>query len=271
MELTFGLHNNQLVHVSQVERGLKCGCICPACNHLLVARKGKKKQHHFAHHKGSECNLETAIHYAAKQIIKDAGEIYIPDTNVVFDSYRKAIPISEGEVMCLEDLKDEAYLGNITPDIIGYYKGKPLLIEIYVTHESDNEKINKLKSRKLSAIEIDLSCIDYNTDIETLKQFVLYNKKNRKWLNNHKANVLRTKFLATCDVIKPTLRSMAIHADDCPMAVRVWKGKPYANVIDDCLGCEYCFDLGQNMNTIFCAGRKKITTMEKLLHYTSMQ
>lgn len=36
-------------------------------------------------------------------------------------------------------------------------------------------------------------------------------------------------------------RGLAIHVDKCPIPARVWRGKPYANVIDDCLaGCPYC-------------------------------
>lgn len=32
-------------------------------------------------------------------------------------------------------------------------------------------------------------------------------------------------------------RGMAFHVDDCPIAIRDWYGKPYANVMDDCTSC----------------------------------
>mgnify|MGYP001217429359 CR=1 FL=1 len=36
-------------------------------------------------------------------------------------------------------------------------------------------------------------------------------------------------------------RGKAIYVDGCPRAARVWRGKPYANVIDDCTHCNsYC-------------------------------
>ncbi|MDD5540967.1 MAG: hypothetical protein PHG61_09780 [Candidatus Marinimicrobia bacterium] len=35
-----------LRHVSQVEKSLACGCVCPVCRTPVVARKGARKRHH---------------------------------------------------------------------------------------------------------------------------------------------------------------------------------------------------------------------------------
>lgn len=37
-----------------ITSGLACKCICPACQAVLVAKKGPDKAHHFAHHEKSE-------------------------------------------------------------------------------------------------------------------------------------------------------------------------------------------------------------------------
>ena len=54
-----------IVSVDEVDRGLRCGCRCPSCNALLVARKGEKRTHYFAHHddSGKDCKLafETSV------------------------------------------------------------------------------------------------------------------------------------------------------------------------------------------------------------------
>ena len=34
------LKEGKLVYIDDVERGLKCGCTCPACGEALIARKG---------------------------------------------------------------------------------------------------------------------------------------------------------------------------------------------------------------------------------------
>lgn len=43
--------------VDEVDRGLACGCICPACRGPVVARQGEERIHHFAHHDRRECRL----------------------------------------------------------------------------------------------------------------------------------------------------------------------------------------------------------------------
>jgi hypothetical protein len=45
--MIYALKNDEIVHTSEVESGLKCECICPACGARLIARKGTKVLHHF--------------------------------------------------------------------------------------------------------------------------------------------------------------------------------------------------------------------------------
>ena len=41
LNLLYALRDNSIVSISDVESGLKCGCVCPACGERLVAKKGK--------------------------------------------------------------------------------------------------------------------------------------------------------------------------------------------------------------------------------------
>ena len=54
-KLPFGVKGGLLVRVSEVVSGLRCGCVCPGCGGVLVARKGEKVEHHFAHHSVDDC------------------------------------------------------------------------------------------------------------------------------------------------------------------------------------------------------------------------
>ena len=42
-------------HVGEVESGIACECTCPACGGRLIAKKGTKMIHHFAHAVGESC------------------------------------------------------------------------------------------------------------------------------------------------------------------------------------------------------------------------
>lgn len=39
--------------------------------------------------------------------------------------------------------------------------------------------------------------------------------------------------------MKVAQRGLAFHVDYCPKRARVWRGKPYANLIDDCSSCAH--------------------------------
>lgn len=40
-------------------------------------------------------------------------------------------------------------------------------------------------------------------------------------------------------IMKVIERDFAVHVDYCPRPARIWNGKPYANLFDDCSGCEH--------------------------------
>ena len=73
--------------IDDVERGLACGCYCPACNAPLVAKKGERrlKRWHFAHASGSSCEgaLESSIHIAVKEVILRERRMLIPPCTVI--------------------------------------------------------------------------------------------------------------------------------------------------------------------------------------------
>ena len=81
LKLLYGLNEEkELKHVSEVNRGLDCRCFCPACNALLIAKKGRRNRHHFAHYEKDPCQYagETALHLAAKEILEKRGRSHYP-------------------------------------------------------------------------------------------------------------------------------------------------------------------------------------------------
>lgn len=43
--MVYALRHNEIVHISEVKRGLACNCTCPACHARLVAKKEVKGLH----------------------------------------------------------------------------------------------------------------------------------------------------------------------------------------------------------------------------------
>lgn len=160
LNLLYALRDNSIVSISDVESGLKCGCVCPACGEHLVAKKGKIMMHHFAHYSGENCayGYESSLHLAAKDIISKAHKMTIPPIYVNFpNSHKKDELINEAEMIKVEKVELEKRYGSVIPDIVVYTDETVFFVEIFVTHRIDDEKLEKLHKARISTIEIDLS------------------------------------------------------------------------------------------------------------------
>ena len=78
--ITYALRNGKLVSIHTVPSGLACACICTACLQPLIARKGAKMTHHFAHHQGEDCPFaaETMLHRLAKEMLAKKKHLALP-------------------------------------------------------------------------------------------------------------------------------------------------------------------------------------------------
>lgn len=187
LKLTYGkASNGRLVHVDEVPRGLACECVCPRCDAQLVARKGEKKQHHFAHAGGADCAgaRMTALHMLAQKIIQEEKKIRTP----YYDEYIK----NESKIIEFVSVELEPHYSiqgiNRRPDCVGKVQKDNkiigLWIEIKVTHKVDDKKQNDIKKLGVNCMEIDLSELlhtDYTK--ETISAALFTEIKNKKWIN----------------------------------------------------------------------------------------
>jgi len=200
-ELVYGMTETGAVrHVSQVERGLKCACRCPACDRLLIAKKGKVQIHHFAHHSGGvPCDrvAETNAHLWAKEVLESEKAITIPAVVVEHDGHREVI--RNARVYRFASARLERRLDTIVPDVIlETDDGTQLIVEVYVTHACDEIKIEKLRTENLSAIEIDLRQFRTSTDREAVERALLSTAR-REWLHNAKSGLFENRLRKRLD------------------------------------------------------------------------
>jgi len=82
----FGYKENtkEIFHISEVENGNKCNCVCISCGAQLTAKQGKIKIHHFAHRKETNCvgSHETLLHLLTKEVIQEQKSIYLPKLKI---------------------------------------------------------------------------------------------------------------------------------------------------------------------------------------------
>lgn len=245
-KLTYALKNNALIHVSAVDSGLDCGCICPACHGVLEAKKGTEIVHHFAHYKSKECatGYETSIHLLAKEVIAESKMVFIPTVSVF--SGRSDWVISESKPLAVDSVTLETTLDNIVPDVMVIIGDRKLLVEIKVTHGVGEAKTQRIKELGISCIEIDLSKLKGEITKEHLTEILLANASYAKWVFNAQVERYKSIFLGLASEIPLERHGYALHAMGCPMEVKTWQGKKYANVIDHCSSCKHYFDMVYN-------------------------
>lgn len=185
----FGLNaDGSLIHVDDVPSGIG-DLLCPDCASSLVAKKGKVRRPHFAHHSTAECTSagETALHRLAKDIVAGGGLFYLPAATV---SGLKGIEyVRPATDLVFDDVEVEVWENGFRPDLIGIKRvtkdgrvlQRRLIIEIMVTHAVDDRKLQELKRRGESVLQIDLSEVDRSLGYDDLALLVLQTAP-REWL-----------------------------------------------------------------------------------------
>ena len=242
-------------HISQAENGLKCACICPTCRGPLIAKQGKVVEHHFAHASGDECQhaVETALHLAAKDILAVRKEIVLPAVEIPASYGFPHIEIAPERRYLIESVAVEQKLGSIVPDVIVRIDGRELLVEVTVTHGTDRDKIRKIRELGVSCLEIDLSDSDRGLARDELERIVVEETGHKRWLHNVRAEERRRRKLSEGTLLFSVHRGLAWHVDGCPIPARTWRGNHYANVIDDCTGCEHLLNASADVGVV-CDG-----------------
>lgn len=179
-------------HVSEVERGDACGCICPACDAPLTARKGPDNVHHFGHQASSSCATapETALHKLAKEIVATKLLLALPEVRAEFNGEATVI-YKAGPLSFDKAIQEARHLQNVVPDLYVERDGHRLLVEIYVTHACDEVKRAELKSRGIATVEIDLSDLPRNASRAEVEEAVL-EKADRYWVFHPKIDAALT-------------------------------------------------------------------------------
>lgn len=163
--IPYGERDGRLLHVSAVDRGLRCDCVCPVCRDPLVARKGIKTKHHFAHRSGSTCCTETVLHELGKRLLHARLALAIAaqaPVQIVW-TCEACGDTHEGNLLKrASEVRLEQSLGTIRPDItLCDSAGQAVaLVEIVVSHEPGSNTRDLAAERGLPVVEFNLESDD---------------------------------------------------------------------------------------------------------------
>ena len=256
------LKDGRSVSIHSVDNGLQCGCTCPKCGEPLVAynNPGNKTIAHFQHQSLKDCHgvYETAIHYLAKEVIQDQGYLIVPDirfqlNNPFASAYDISVydPKPVNEILgtariYFDSVEVEVSNGSFRPDLKCVVKGKPMYVEIAVTHFVDTEKEVKINRSGTPVLEIDLSECDRMSSKADLTRALSNAVDRMQWINNSKIKerLLRAENSAMeiVDFIKKNTKMLKVYGKKqqvyCP---RFKPDVDKVNVDDVCKRSCYCF------------------------------
>lgn len=190
-KIGYGLREGQLVHVSQVGRGLACGCVCAACLQPLVAKKGEVKQHHFAHQRDAQClgAAETVLHLLSKELFASMCSITLPR----YDFHlQRAMPygqlvsvqaiVVKGGLARIDSVQTEQREVGFVPDVTLNCGPKLLIVEIAVTHKVERNKLRHIRRNNVPAVEIQLARTDALLNRKELQEKLQHDLASKTWL-----------------------------------------------------------------------------------------
>lgn len=191
-KIAYALKGSQLVHISDVGRGLKCGCVCVVCGSQLIARKGRVRVQHFAHAADTDCfgAAETVLHLLAKELFRELNSIVLPQYKFEKEKVLKRSNIlvrheqivAKGGEAYISKVFIEKSEGQFTPDVTIESNSKRLLVEIAVTHKVDKIKLRHIRKKGLPAIEIQLGLADAILSKDELRDKLEKDISSKCWL-----------------------------------------------------------------------------------------
>jgi Competence protein CoiA-like family len=161
LKLPFAVRGEALVHISEVTSGRQPDCLCPGCCEQLIARKGIKLAHHFAHDGGTNCSVETALHMLGKRLIHEGIQRALTGGTAIKLRWKCNQCPDEHDGNLLKraaTVKLEHDLGEARPDMLLLdASGKPVVaIEVVVTHAPE-EAVRKFYGRqRIQLVRINL-------------------------------------------------------------------------------------------------------------------
>lgn len=201
IKYSYAYDGDVVVHIDDVSKHGTFYCL--SCGKEMVVRLGDKKSHHFAHKVNDvSCNSETYLHKLAKLLLKkkfqEGGfEIEISQyslckesENCLFENNCKVLVDKKYDLRRYYDTcEEEQYVDGFCADLLITGEGQPpILVEIYVSHECSNQKINS--GHRIIEIPI-----NSETDIEYFCKNVIAEKERVRFYG-FKRELAKREFIA---------------------------------------------------------------------------
>lgn len=255
--------SGELRHISEVESGLACGCVCALCGKRFEARKGTIRRHHFGHESNYECMYagEVAIYQAFADILRKSGQLMLPAATLSFPAWDREEPIEERMSLLVDTVGYECAELAYPPILLAHSaRGKVRILLDFGNYYDAFDYQRLSEEAKTSGYD----CLAYTVPNVSEDEFfvpdnlrdIILNAKGARWVFNYEIEKWREKFIL--EARKPeTIGDRRI----CPLHKDCWDGQ-YAVKRSACARCPY--NVAQDSGCD-CLGEKGIRSKDDFL------
>lgn len=187
IKLPFGVRENVLHHISVVENGKSCQCVCPKCGGVLNARQGPENADHFAHVDLKDC--EGAAEYALRakliELIEETKTLTLPvSTGFIYGEEHVVVEEQTVQVDSVEAIDSPSPLQPRFVVHVRNPQGDADKITVAINlGKKDITEVDRTKA----FVEIKLSELDKDVSVERLRSVVNGGTKCVKWVQRPQA------------------------------------------------------------------------------------
>lgn len=143
---------------------------------------------------------ETVLHFEVKRILAESKEIRVPALNATaygVSSNGKHVERKwerRSELIPIFDVQLEQRFGRVIPDVIAKTSpehGDILMIEVTVTNQIDEERLQRIRLKNVPTLEIDLSLSSGFITRAELTQWVVHGLETKRWLHHPEIDLQR--------------------------------------------------------------------------------
>ncbi len=263
--LTYAVRYGKLFPVSSAVIQTSCGCVCPLCGKEVVLVKDENGTYGFKHKSSEACTgaAEYSFAFACVDLLKRAGEMYVPPVYLYYGNSRKEREeiIPERKIK-IKDVRLKKRFGKSVPDVFVVYEGGSFYLRTATEQISESERI-KITNDGVSTLELTLPKVNGTLSEEKFEKMLTGNSVRKIWIHNMYAvwcsrlisGACETKNISREDFDFPVVY-------DCPVSVKMIYGRTYADYEKDCYNCEFNFRNDFENDTLLCAGKQKIGSVK---------
>lgn len=247
-------------HVTEVESGLDCNCICPACSDYLIAKNTYlERRPHFSHSVNRDCKsgYERSLILLAITILRKRKRIRVPAgaSDYKFNN-QDIFPVRDLNII---GVKLDKQREDVFPHInLTLEDGSEMNVDILVTTSRDEEMVERIKASGIATLEINFNDYLYQIDEEEFEHKIVEQLIDKKWLYYKEEVEVLEKISAYAEEKENYYCGELKYIKYCPLRISP-QTKSSLNLVDEntCIKCPFsikCRQTTKGNNVTLCLG-----------------